>query len=73
MMFINHYVRQPKFDLSIQEQLLNHQIQVSNRQDELAANMANQNHALNQALLKQVLSNKDSMINNLAHQQVSSV
>lgn len=54
-----------------QDQLLNHQMQVSARQNEIAEHLKNQNNALNQALLKQILSNKDNMIANLAHQQAS--
>ncbi|XP_045215943.1 protein FAM81A-like [Mercenaria mercenaria] len=54
-----------------QDQLLSHQMQVSARQNEIADHLKNQNDALNQALLKQILNNKDNMMANLAHQQAA--
>lgn len=54
-----------------QDQLLSHQMQVSARQNEIADHLKNQNNALNEALLKQVLSNKDNMMANLAQTQAT--
>ncbi|XP_052277663.1 protein FAM81A-like [Dreissena polymorpha] len=57
--------------LSRQDQLLNHQMQVSSRQTEIADHLRNQNQSMNEALLKQILANKDSMIASLANQQAA--
>ena len=45
-------------------------MQVSARQNEIADHLKHQNDALNQALLKQIQSNKENMMANLSHQQV---
>ena len=46
-------------------------MQVSSRQTEIADHLRNQNQSMNEALLKQILANKDSMIASLANQQVT--
>lgn len=46
-------------------------MQVSSRQNEIADHLRNQNQSMNEALLKQILANKDSMIASLANQQVT--
>ncbi|KAL4227872.1 hypothetical protein ACF0H5_013310 [Mactra antiquata] len=61
----------PRIDdlVARQDQLMDHQKQVSARQEEIANHLKNQSNAMNQALLQQVLRNKDNMIESLAQQQ----
>lgn len=63
----------PRLDelVTKQDQLLSHQIQVSQRQNEIAEHLKNQENALNQTLLKQILNNKDNMIANMAQLQAT--
>lgn len=65
--------KDPRIDdlVARQDQLLSHQMQVAARQNEIAEHLKGQNNAANEALLKQILSNKDNVIANLAQLQAS--